>query len=492
VGIIQRQALRNSLINFIGAGFGGLTRLIMPLVTRNNTELGLLSILDSVSGIFVAVLGLGYHQVLLKIFPKYRNPENGHYGFFILGIFFSLIGISISFLIFIFFGDKLLRVETDITLFERFSFLIFPMIFFRIIFLNIDSYVRMLYQTFIGVFLETFLSKVVIAASIVLYVLLWIDFEQFVYLYAFSFCIPGLVVLVFAFMKTEKITMPSKVLFVPEERKKIYEYAVFGMLLGASTSIVLYIDQLMLGKMLSLEDVGIYSILFFAARFILIPSTGINRIAQVVVAESWLVNDMDTIKDVYVKSCVNQMLIAAFLLGLGWTMLDPVFSLHEKFTAFAENKELFLILGIGVLVEMSTGANAAIISTSKHYRYGMYLTVVLAVLAIVLNLLLIGKYQLVGAAIATTTAMSIVNILRWILLYKAYKLQPFDLNFFKAALLSALFLILCYYVSYEASPVVKIALNLIAGTIIFWGLVVGLKLSEDVNKWLLKMKNKFF
>lgn len=492
MGIIQRQALRNSLINFIGAGFGGLTRLIMPLVTRNNTELGLLSILDSVSGIFVAVLGLGYHQVLLKIFPKYRNPENGHYGFFVLGIFFSLLGITISFLVFILFGDQLLRVETDITLFQRFSFLIFPMIFFRIIFLNVDSYVRMLYQTFIGVFLETFLSKVVIAASIGLYVMLWIDFEQFVYLYAFSFCIPGFVVLIFAFFKTEKITLPSKELFVPEERKKIYEYALFGMLMGASTSIVLYIDQLMLGKMLSLEDVGVYSILFFAARFILIPSTGINRIAQVILAEAWLRNDKETIEDVYTKSCVNQLLIAAFLLGLGWACLDPVFSLHIKFAAFAENKELFLILGIGVLVEMSTGANSAVISTSKHYKYGMYFTVILAILAIVLNYFLIQKYQLVGAAVATTLAMTFVNILRWILLYKAYGLQPFNFNFLKAVILSAGFLVLCYFVDYDASPILKISLNLLAGTIIFWGLVVGLRLSEDVNKWLLKMKNKFF
>lgn len=491
MGIIQKQALRSTIINFIGATFGGLTRVIMPLFITP-AQLGLLTLLDFISGAFVTIFGMGYDQVLIKLFPKYRNEENGHHGFLLFGFFLSLVGITISFILFYLFGDYFLKEDSDIELYHRFSFLIFPLIFFRIIFYNIDGYARMLFNTFIGVFLETFLSKVVIISALAAFALAWIEFDQLVYLYALSFCVPGFLVMLFALKKTKKIVLPRREIFEKAQRKDIYQYILFGLLMGASGSIVIYIDGLMIGKMLSLEEVAFYTIFFFAARFILIPGRAINRIAAVILAEAWQKNDSETIRDVYQKSCVNQLLIGAFLLGVGWTCLDPALSLSPKFAEYAPYKSVFLILGLGLLIEMATGVNTAIIATSKKYKYNTWFNIALAVLVIVLNYILIIKYQLFGAAIASMIAMGVINLMRWYFLYRTYQLQPFNFNFLKGLVLAVAFLLFCYFFSYDANPLLKIVLNLFALTIIFWGLVVGLKLSVDVNKWLLKMKQKFF
>lgn len=467
-------------------------RMLTPLVVPSNSELGLLGLIDSVSGMFVSVFSLGYNQILVKLFPKYRDEENGHHGFLIFGLYLSLIGVLISFIIFYFFGDFLVKEGEDLALFKRFSILIFPMIFFRIIFINIDGYAKMLFNTFIGAFLDTFLSRFFIIISMIVYAMAWISFDYFVIFYSLSFCVPGVLVVLFAFVKTKKIIMPSAELRSPDERKKIYEYIFFGMLVGASGSIVIYIDQFMISRMISMEMVGIYSILFFAARFILIPSTAINRIALVIVAELWTKDDRKTIGEVYEKSCVNQLLLASFLLGLGWSVLNPVFSLHPKYADYIEYSYLFLILGVGIIIEMATGANAAIIASSKHYKYNMYFNIVLAVLVIVLNYYLILDYQLKGAAVASLIAMTAVNFGRWFLLYKVYHLQPFNLNFVKALLFCSAFLVFCIWLDYDANPILKIILNLLGLTTLFWSFAIGLKFSVDVNKWLLKMRNKFF
>jgi len=491
LGIIQKQALRTTLINFFGAAFGGFTRAVMPLFI-SPTQIGLLGLLDSISGIFVTIFSMGYNQILVKIFPKYRNDENGHHGFLLFGFFLSLIGIAISFLIFYIFEDAFLTKEKDVELYNRFALLIFPMIFFRIIFFNIDGYARMLFNTVIGVFLETFINKVIVAIILISYALAWMNFDQLVYLYAFSFCIPGLLVLVFSFQKTKKITLPKKVLFETKQRKDIYEYILFGLLMGASASIVIYIDSLMIVKMLSLEMAGYYSIFFVAARFIIIPANGINRIAQVVLAESWEKNDTKNIQEVYEKSSLNQLLIGAYLLGVGWACLDTALSLSPKFAEYIPYKYVFLFLGIGLLIEMGTGVNTSIISTSKKYKFNTYFNITLAILVIVLNYFLIKELQLVGAAMASMLAMTIVNFLRWYFLYRTFQLQPFNSKFLKALILAIAFLLLCHFVTYDANPFLKLALNFLSLTIIFWGLVVGLKLSPDVNKWLMKMKTKFF
>jgi len=489
LGIIQRQALRTTLINLSGAALGGITRTIMPLF-MTPAYYGLLGLLDFISGVFVSIFSMGYHQILAKIFPKYRNEENGHHGLLAFGLLLSLIGIFISCLIFYFFQGEFLKKDSDVVLFDRFALLIFPMVFFRIVFFNIDGYIRMLFNTVVGVFLDTVVSKLVVALAIVLIATSVITIDGFVYFYAFSFCLPGILIVFIAITKTSKLTAPHKSLLEKSQMQDIYGYIVFGLLLGASSSIVIYIDGLMIAKMLSLEMTGFYTFFFIAARFMLIPSNSINRIAQVILAESWQNDDRANVLDVYRKSCLNQILLGAFLLGVGWTCLDSVLAMSEKYQAYAVYKDVFWILGLGLLIEMGTGVNASIIATSSKYRYNTYFHIGLAALVIGLNYFFIQAYQLIGAAAASLIAMTVINILRWYFLKKWYGLQPFNFHFLKALTVSAAFLTLCFFFEFEANPWIEIAVNGIGLSVLFWGGVVLLKLSPDVNQWLLKMRKK--
>ena len=434
---------------------------------------------------------MGYDQILIKLFPKYRDDENGHNGFLAFGIFLSLFGILLSSILFYFFGESIIKKD-DLELFRRFSILIFPLIFFRIIFYNLDGYVRMLYNTTIGVFLERFLSKVVIGACLILFGLAWISFDNLVYLYALAFCLPGIIIVVFSFYKTNKLVLPNPEIYQKSNRKKLYEYITFGLLMGASGSIVVYIDGFMITKMLSLEALGYYSIFFFAARFIIIPAQGIGRISMTILAEAWEKNDRKTIADVYQKSCVNQLLIGAFLLGLGWTLLTPALELHLKLADYAPHKIVFLILGTGLVIEMATGVNSVIIAATEKYKFNTYFNIALAAVLIVLNYFFITAYDLIGAAVASALGMTFINLLRWYFLVKNYQLQPFGKDFFKALALSLTFVVGCYFLHYQGNPILRILINTCVLTLLFWGIVVAFKLSPDVNTWLLKMKKKSY
>ena len=195
MGIIQRQAVRSTIITFSGIFVGSITRLIMPVLNVSSTYFGLLSLIDIISSTLTTVFALGFDQVMIKLFPKYRDEENGHNGFLLLGIFISLVGILLAWLVYFSMGDYFLKEDTDADLFRRFSFLIFPLIFCRIIYYNVDSYVRMLYNTVIGTFLESFVSKIVMLFSVVAFALTIVDTEGLVYIYSAAFCVPGLIVI---------------------------------------------------------------------------------------------------------------------------------------------------------------------------------------------------------------------------------------------------------------------------------------------------------
>ena len=102
MGVIQKQALRSSIASFLGAGVGAISRLSMPLLI-SESQIGLLQLLDSISGVFVSVFNFGFGQVLARLFPRYRNPANGHHGFLAFGLSLSLMGVVFSSIIYYFF-----------------------------------------------------------------------------------------------------------------------------------------------------------------------------------------------------------------------------------------------------------------------------------------------------------------------------------------------------------------------------------------------------
>jgi len=486
LGIIQKQATRSTIISFAGAFFGSISRLIMPFFLETS-QIGILTLLDAKSGVFVIALNFGYVLILKKLFPKYRNEENGHAGFLALGIFLSLIGSLIGFAFFYLFEEI---VFTDLAVndpIRPFLFLIPILIFFKIIFSNLDGYVRMLFKTVVGTFLNGFASKIVLLLGLCLFVYSLIDFEFLVYFYVFSLSLPGLVTFFYAFFITKKIKLPSVELL--GESKKIRFYILFGLLSGASYSIIQYVDMLMIdGIIKSKAEVGVYSTMFFASILIAIPARGVYRISSVIVAESWKDNDLKNIQKVYSKSALSLLIIGGYIFIVGWFCIGPVL---EFLPEYQHGKYAFFFLGLAKVIELGTGVNSEIIDTSEKYKFNTYFNVLLAVLAIVFNYILISAYGIIGAAIASFLAMTIINFLRGAFLYKMYRLLPFSSAYIKSIAIITAFITFGIFLDYEANPIVKITINVTTVSLLFWFLVIKLKLSQDINDWILKIKTKF-
>lgn len=482
MGIIQKQALRSTIVNFIGAGFGAITRLSMPVVLTE-FQIGFLALLDAVSGVFVTIFSLGFEQVLARLFPQFRDEEKGHHGFFMLGIFLSLTGILISFIAYFFLKDFLLPNTDNYSNYTNFVIFIFPLIFFRILFRNMDGYAGMLMNTVLGSFIDGLVSKVLLLLGLMGFALSMLNFDHLIIIFVSSICLPGLIMTFYGLFKTKKIILPSKEFSKPDIRKQMMQYIGFGVLMGASNSIVFYVDSLMVNKLISLEALGIYSTYFFAARLMAIPSRSLGKISTVILAESWKNNDMENIDDVYKKSCLNQMLIGVFLLGVGWACLDPALTFlpGDKTELYQSAKYVFFFLGLGLLIELATGVNASVIATSKKYKYNTYFNLILAVCVIALNFVFIQMYDITGAALATMCAMLIVNFMRWVFLVRTYKLQPFDSKFLKAVVFGLIFIGAAHFIEYEAKPIVKILINGSAFTLVFVLAAYFLNLSEDLK-----------
>ena len=491
MGIIQRQAIRSTLINFVGIGFGSISRMIMPLV-MSSTQVGIISYLSSVSGVFYMVFTMGYNLTLKKLFPKYRDEENGHSGFLVFGLMITLLGVILAIASFYLFEDFILTKKNgNSELIKPFAYLIPFIIVFRIIYINIDGYVRMLMKTVAGSFIDGFLAKVILLIFILLFTFSVVDFDSFVSLYALAMAMPGVLITIYAFFSTKKVTLPKPELL--NEYPKIKYFVLFGILSGASGSIVQLIDSLMIYKMsnpdLAESLIGVYATMFFAASLINIPSKNVRKISSVLISESWKENDKKNIQDIYSKSAVNLLVIGTYMFAVGWLCLDPVFDFLPP--EYRDGKYVFFFLGLARVVELGTGVNIDIIETSTKYKFNTYFNIILAILVIGLNYVFILEYGIVGAAFASFLAQSIINILRASLLKKAFGFKLFSKELKKVIVFSICFLGLIYLIDYQANPFLRITLNFSLVSIVFAFMVVKLKLSQDINDWLYKIQKKF-
>jgi O-antigen/teichoic acid export membrane protein len=137
---------------------------------------------------------------------------------------------------------------------------------------------------------------------------------------------------------------------------------------------------------------------------------------------------MVALQGLYQKSSSVGLLIG--LLGF-LVIFVPI---HELFTFIKDYKSgiyVFIILMIGRILDMYSGLNGTIFSTSRKFKYDLYFTILLCVMVFTMNLWMIPKFGINGAAISTSFAYIAYNVLRCWYVYHLFGLQPFIWSQFK-------------------------------------------------------------
>lgn len=491
MGIIKQQSIQSSIYNYIGVGLGFLNSAILLPLLLSEEQLGMLSFLNSLSSIIAALCTLGTPLVTLKLFPHYRNASNQNNGFFSYTLIMTLTGAFLGIIGYWLSQDYLLSDNNSAKGYTPFVLGFSAILIFRIVFRNFDGYIRMLFNTVLGSFLENLLLKLCIFIALAIY--WWLngyDYSILFYLYSFALSLPGIVSIVYLALAKDKSLNLS--LFMSASKglgKEILSISVYGLLGTLGVLVVVEIDAVMIGNMLSLEHTAIYKTSFFFGTFCSIPSRALKRISVVMASEAWKNNDLESIKKLYQKSSLNLFLFGTYLFLGVWINLDYVYEILPD--AYASGRMVILIIGVSQLFDLITGVNSEIISSSKHYKFTTYFICLLIILAISFNYLLIPSLGIDGAALASLLSIIIYNISKLIFLYWKIKIQPFTISILKIIGIACI----CFLIPDNILPQLEnIYLGiLIKGgllTILFWTLAYFLKVSEDINQTIDKTLKK--
>ncbi|MGB9928804.1 MAG: flippase [Methanosarcina sp.] len=183
--------------------------------------------------------------------------------------------------------------------------------------------------------------------------------------------------------------------------KEISYFGFYIILAGSIEMINTQIDSVLIGHFMTETDVGYYAVaVIFVQGIILIPQT-IQSVTTPLIATYYGKKDLESIQKLIKRTMFNTFIVAVFisfgLIIFGKSLITFIFT-EEYLPAYMP----MVILLIGHTVCAPIGSIGTTLSCVGQVRVIFRITTICALMNTILNLLLIPKYGIIGASIATS------------------------------------------------------------------------------------------
>lgn len=480
MGIIQRQSISGTIYSYVGVILGFITTALLFTHFFTTEEVGLFRILVSYSILFAQFAGLGINTITVKLFPYFRNEGKNHHGYLGLALIVSLVGLVLAILAYLLFKPLILDNAKDGSqLFTSYFYYVIPLIVFTLLFNVFDTYYRVLYNAVKGIIYKEVIQRTLVLAVIIPFYFEVFDFHQTVILYTLALISPGVLLFASLVYNRKLHIKPDLSIIDKNFAKDMVKIGFFGIVASFSGVLVMTIDSIMVERIMGLSATGIYSITFFFGTLILVPMRTMGKISSVVISDAWKNNDIAVINNIYKKSSISLSIVGLLLLIGIWGNIDNVF--HIITNEYLPGKYVILIIGLANLTDIAMGVSPHIIVNSKYYRYLSYFLLIFAVLIVVSNILLIPIYGIIGAAIATLISKLIYNCIKFIFLYRKFRLQPFTWKIVLLYLIGITVYSISLLIPVMSNYLVDIIVRSSIIGVLFIIPVYYFKISEDIN-----------
>ncbi|MGB1247855.1 MAG: oligosaccharide flippase family protein [Chitinophagales bacterium] len=477
MGIVKRQGSLASIFSYIGVIIGSLNTLWLFPEYIGSEKFGLFQLIIAFSLMFSRLSLSGTPKTVIKFNPYFVGKDNLSFVYFIFSSVF--LGFMIcSGLFFILKPFLSLVYSENATLFIKYIGLILPIAFFMAYFEILISFSKANIHTVVPSFLRDVVIRVLISLLIILYIYEYIDFNYFLKAIIGVYFIVSVSLL--GYLVHHKIFSIAKISFlnIKSKYREMMKYGFFALFNNIAIILRERIDILMIAALMGLSDVGVYSIAFFMASVISIPSNSISQVVEGLLSKYIKNNDMLNVKDIYKKTALNQLIISGII------FIGIVCNLHNVFILipkFIDGYWVIVFIGLARLTNVSTGCNGLIIINSDFYKMSFYSSLFLVGLLFITNLILIPLYGISGAAFATFLSIFINNAFNIIVVYYKYRIQPFTLSFLALLFFLIVIFFMGYFIPLFDNVFIDIGIRSFTMGISYVAIVYFSKISRDFN-----------
>lgn len=436
MGIVIRQSIKATIVNYVGAFIGFLTTMFIVTKYLLPEEIGLTKVVYEVAALVSGFAQLGTAFSAMRFFPYFKDPKKNHNGFF----FYLLLVPSVGSVIFVSLFYLLKKPIVSFfavksPLFVEYFNWVIPLIVFLTFWMVLETYANILMRIVVPKFVREIGIRVALLVVYILYTFRYLDLTGMVTGFV---AVYGMAMLANLFYISQITSISLKHDFAYIDRKlliKIGKYTSFLIIAALSGNIINQLDIFMVSSELGLNHAGIYTIALYMAAVIEIPARSITAISSPLAAAALKEGRFDEANRLYKKVALHQFIAGSFLLLLIWANIDAIFQIIPNGEVYRAGKWVVFFLGVSRLVSLTLSFGGTLISFSRYYYWGLYFTCFLTALTITSNYLLIPYLGMSGAAVATLlTCVVSYSFQQWIVLRKL-KGNPYSLGMFKHLLL---------------------------------------------------------
>jgi O-antigen/teichoic acid export membrane protein len=484
MGIVIRNSAWNLVITAVGFVLGALNVLILATTYLEDQYYGLWGYVLSMGFLLFPFMSFGIHNTIVKFHSSFDDKEKRD-AFLIKMLVWPLLAIVPLTV-----GFWLLEEPITLVLAQKnaivgaFLWHILAIAIFEAYFEIFYAWTKVHMKTIGGNFLKEVFYRAGATISLLLLAAGIIDQVAFINSLVVIY---GLRLLVMCYLALR--TYMPKFLWQPvAQKRELITYSLLMIIAGSVSTALLDLDKAMINNYEILDQISYYNVAVFIAAVIAVPARGMAQIMHPLTAGYLNSNNMEALEKLYKRSSLNLSIISGFLLVI------IVCNVHEFYTflppEFAVAIPVVFFIVAVKYAESLLGNNSAILYNSNLYKVTLWLGLALTVIAVVLNMLLIPKYGINGAAVATCAAYLSYGFIKAWYVHRQMGIHPWTEETWKSIALIIIFVQSFYFWNFPWNPAVNITLKSTLITVFYALVVYNSNVSKELNALVDKRLNK--
>ena len=425
MGVIIRQSVKGTIVNYIGTAIGMVTLFIIVPKYIKPEVFGLMRTLIDAGVIFLSLAQIGTNSSILRFFPYFKNSEKNDHGFFFWTLIIPVVGFLIYLTLFLIFKNFISGYYMEKSeLLVNYLYFILPLGFFMLYQTVFETNSIVLQRIVVPAFVREVGVRVMVLISYLLFSFEILSLTGLVVAFCCTYGIAAFINLGYLFRLGRISLKPDFKHITKPLRKDFFLYTLFLMGSALTTAFAPSLGMLIIGAQLGLAFAGVYAFARHIVAFIEIPYRSLGAISNPHVSQTVKDNNFVETNRFIKKVSLHQFLIGTAIFFLIWTNIDLIYQIIPSEEDYALGKWVVFFLGVNAILVTSLAIVGTTLNYSKFYYYSLVLTLILTTTVIFMNVICIPIWGISGAAIATLFAYCFYYLLLLTLVFWKLKVIP--------------------------------------------------------------------
>lgn len=487
MGIVFRQSIKATIINFAGALLGALivfisTKFLSP------TQYGFNKNIINVGAVAQIFASLGTTITVYNFSQRYANEREKKKVLLTISFLTPIVVVLLLCIPYFIFERQFIDIYKVKDRFYVATFYLYVplLVWLWSTITTLEQYMFSHVRVAVTSFFKEIVLRLLNILLLVLFIFHIINFYAFIVGVVLTYAVPviGLSIVV-ARNHFGGLSFNWKV-FSRAEYKEIINFSWYHLLVGISINLFGFVDSLMLAPYSGMSVVAVYNTAVYIATLLYLPYRAMSTASFATINQAFIDNDIPKMNDFFRRSAIN-ILIAA--MGMTAVVCVNLTNVERILPATYHGVgPIFIILAIGRVIDMATGLNNELMSITKYYRVSFRISIVLLVLLIGFYTLLIPRYGIYGAAWGSTMALIIFNILKMWFLWRKLHIQPFTSKTWLVVAAGAGAAAAGYCLPFILNPYIDTLIRTGVVLVIYLVLLIYTRPSADLTSYLNNLK----